>query len=68
MGGPVKPGGSQRKKKPIHENGWNLCDRRRGLVGMREALDRRAGDQSAGAGDQSASYMCDIVKEQNSFV
>lgn len=47
MGGPVKPGGSQRKKKPIHENGWKLCDRRRGLVGAREALDRRAGDQSA---------------------
>lgn len=47
MGGPVKLGESQRKKKTIHENGWNLCDRRRGLVGAREALDSRAGDQSA---------------------
>lgn len=36
-----------KEKKTIHENGWNLCDRRRGLVGMREALDRRASDQSA---------------------
>lgn len=46
MGGPVKPGGSQRKKKDM-EMGWELCDRRRGLVGAREELDRRAGDQSA---------------------